>query len=58
MHTHTMKHCVAMKQNEVVMCVELNDIQDKFKKEKKGLYISSNKEGRERDIQTNILVFA
>lgn len=47
-----------MKQNEVVMCVELNDIQDKFKKEKKGLYISSNKEGRERDIQTNILVFA
>ena len=53
-----MKHCVAMKQNEVVMCVELNDIQDKFKKEKKGLYISSNKEGRERDIQTNILVFA
>lgn len=31
MHTHTMKYCVAMKQNEVARVLELNDIQDKLK---------------------------
>ena len=46
-----------MKQNEVVMCVELNDIQDKFKKEKKGQYISSNKEGGEREIYRQIYLY-